>query len=190
MRLAKRPLRLPELWLETPVGDNSRTITSAKPHSRLPAAGKLRQSKSNSRRSSLRPSDRKAASPTGCRPSPMSRPWMDLASSTAVRSRRITPPRSATGSRESPRARGWCRLRLPARRLQPPSSRLLDQQSEPFKMSSLMSMPPTSSSRARLKTSAGGADSTKRSTQSPPATPSSCIGPKGLSTGAGPITHK
>ena len=97
---------------------------------------------------------------------------------------------SAIGSHESPKARGWCRLHLLARRLQPLSSRLFAQQSEPFKMSSQTSTPPTSSSQAKLETGAVGADNTKKSTRSPPTTQSLCIGPRGLSAGAGPITQR
>ena len=140
--LAKWLLKLLGLRLATPVGVSNRTSTSARPRSRLPQAGRWRQSKINSQKGSLHPSVRRAASPTGCPPSRTSRLLMHPASSTVARSRPTIRLESATGSHGSPRARGWYRLRLPARRLrlparrlQPPSSRLLDQQSEPFKRS-------------------------------------------------------
>ena len=96
---------------------------------------------------------------------------MPPASSTAARCRPTTRLGSVIGSRGYPKAKDWCRLHLLARHLQPLSSRLLDQQSEPFKTSSQTSTPPTSSLQAKLKTGAVGADSTKKSTRSPPATP-------------------
>jgi len=142
VRLAKWPLKLPELRLETPVGDSSRMITSARPHSRLPAVGRLRQSKTNSLRGSLRRSGRKAASPTGCRPSLTSRLWMVPASSTAARSHQTIPPGNATGSPESPRETASFLHRLLGRRLHHrPSSRLPGQPAQ-YEMSTQKSMEP------------------------------------------------
>ena len=142
MRLARWLLRLPELQLETPVGDNNRATTNARPNRRLPIIGRLRQSKINSRRGSLRPNGRKAANPIGCRPSLMSRLWMVPASSTVARSRQIIPPESATGSPESPRETASFLLRLLGRRLhRRPSSRLPGQSAQ-YKMSTQKSMEP------------------------------------------------
>ena len=147
-------------------------------------------SKMNNPRGGWHPRSRRAAGRLGSRLSPTSKPLMPPASSTAARSHPTTRPGSAIGSRGSPRAKGWCRLHLLARRLQPHSSRLFDQQSEPFKTSSQTSTPPTSSLQAKLKTSVVGADRTKKSMRWPLATQSLCIGLRSLSAGAGPITQR
>ena len=132
-----------ELRRQTPAGDNSRATTSTRTRSRLPAAGRSRPLKPSSQMSSPRPSDRKAASQTGCRPSPTSRPWMYLASSIATRSRRITPPGSATGSPGSPRETASCLPRLLGSRLRHRPSSRLSGQSAQYKMNILKSMEPT-----------------------------------------------
>ena len=137
MRLARWPLKLPELRPETPVGDSSRMITSARPRSRLLAVGGSRQSKTNSLRGSLRRSDRKAASPTGCRPSLMSKLWMVPASSTAARSRQTIPPGNSTGSPESPRETASFLHHLLGRRLHSRPSSRRPGQSAPYKMNTL-----------------------------------------------------
>ena len=132
------PLKVLGPRLVTPVGDSNRTTTSARPCSRLPRAGRWQQSKISSRKGSLLPSARRAASPTGCPPSHTSRPLMHPASSTAAPIHPMTPPGSATGSPELPRTKG-CRLRLPGRRLLLlPSSRRFGQ-SAPYKTSILKS---------------------------------------------------
>jgi len=161
-QLAKSPLRLQELRLGTPVGGNNRTTTSTRPRSRLPAAGRSRPLKPSSQKSSLLPSDRKAASRTGCRPSPTSRLLMDLASSIAAQSRQITPPGSATGSPGSPRETASCLPRLLGSRLRlRPSSRLLGQSAQ-YKTNTLKSMEPMWCSPVWLMIDAAGSYGDKR----------------------------
>ena len=126
-----RPLRF---WMATPVGVSNKTITSARCHSRLPPTGKWRQSKTSSRKGSLLPRVRRAASPTGCPPSRTSRPLTPPASSTVARSRPIIPLGSVTGSPGLLREMASYLLRLPSRRLLGPRSRRSDQ-SEPYKAS-------------------------------------------------------
>ena len=147
MHPAKWLLKLLELRLETPAGVSSRMTTSARPCSRLLPAGRWRELKTSSRKGSLLPSIRRAASPTGCPPSHTSRLSMDPASSTAARSRPTTPLGSATGSPGSPKATDSCLLRLPARRLLLPSSRRPGQSSR-YKMNILKNMELTSCSQA------------------------------------------
>ena len=104
--LGRCSLRLLERRLETTVGASSRTTTNAKPPCWLPPAGRWRQLKINNLKGSPSPSARRAASQLGCPLFPLSRPLMLPASSTAARSRPTTPPGSAAGSPESPRADG------------------------------------------------------------------------------------
>ena len=162
MRLTKWPLRLLELRLEMPVGDCSQATTSARPRSRLPAAGRSRQLKTSSRMGSLHPSDRKVASPTGCRLSHTSKLWMVLASSIAARSRRIRPPGSATSSPGSPKETASYLPRLLGRNLRlRPSSRLSGQSAQ-YKTSTPKSMEPTWYLPAWLMIDATGGCSRKR----------------------------
>ena len=162
MRLAKWPLRLPELQLETPVDANNRATTNARPNSRLPTVGRLRQSKINSRRGSLRPNGRRAANPIGCRPFHMSRLWMVPASSTVARSRQTTQPESATGSPESPRETASFLPRLLGHRHhRRPSSRLHGQSAQ-YKTSTQKSMEPAWCSPVWLMIDAAEGSSNKK----------------------------
>ena len=147
MRPARWHLRLLGLRLATPVGNSNQPTTRARPHSRLPPAGRWRQLRTISRKGSLRPSVRRVASPIGCPPSRTSRLLTHPASSIVARSRPTTPLGSAIGSPESPRVMDSYLLRLPARRLLHPSSRRFGQ-SAPYKMSILKSMEPMSCSPA------------------------------------------
>ena len=117
MRLTRWPLRCLGLRLVTPVGDSNQEITSGRPPSRLPPAGRWQRSRISSQKGSRHPSDRRAASTIGCLLSLTSKPWTHPASSIVVRSHPTTPLGSVTGSPESPRERDSCLLCLPARRL-------------------------------------------------------------------------
>ena len=186
---ARWPLKLLGPRLVTPVGDSNQTTTSARPCSRLPRAGRWQQSKISSRKGSLLPSARRAASPTGCLPSCTSRLSMHPASSTAARSRPTTPLGNGSGSPGLPRVMDSCLLHLPARRLLLLSSRLFGQSAR-YKMSTLKSMELMLFSLVWPRTGAAGANSVKKSMMSPQRFQSSCTGPRGPSVGAELTTQR
>ena len=163
MHPAKWLLRPLGLRLVTPVGVSNKTTTSARSHTQLLPAGRWRQSKTSSRRDSLLPNVRGAASQIGCPPSPMSKPSMHPASFIAARSRPTTPLGSVSGSPESTRAKDCCLLRLLAsrrRRLLLRSRR--PGQLQPSKMSTQKSKEPTSCSPVWPMTGAAVANSPEK----------------------------
>ena len=162
MHPARWHLRPLGLRLVRPVGDSKQVTTSGRPLSRLPPAGKWRQSKTSSRRGSLLLNVRGAASQTGCPPSPMSKPLMHPASSTAARSRPTKQLGSATGSPGSLREMASCLPRLLGSRLRlRPSSRLSGQSAQ-YKMNTLKNTEPTWCLPVWMMIDAAGGCSNKR----------------------------
>ena len=188
MRTERYSTRRPRRRLGIPADAPTRTTTSARAPRRLPPVSRWPQLKTCRLKGSPRPRNPRAAGRLSSRLSPTSKLSTPRASSTAARSRPTTQPGSATGSPESPKAKGSRRLRLPARRLWFRRRRPLGPQSELCMMSSPTSMPPMSSLQASPKAGVADAESTKKSTWSLPTPSSTCTGHKSLSAGAGPTT--